>query len=321
MRSHAAVAPRALADLTHLTGSRQPGQAVAHCACRAPQAVRDRRHGQRRVLSPRVTDSRTSPSGSPERNRAGDCSPRVPSDQRSGSRRPPSRPSGLLCTVPPRPSAASVLPTVDRPRPVADAISALVSLPCDARALTMASPLVGLVEVIVRPPLHRLATRAGRGSRRRSQTPRGHAGRTPHPASDARHRRRRPRRAPVQPRERPDELVGRDGQYVMPATIALARRPSESESPRIPSNRRLSPRFQALVPETERDHQRSRRSPKRRNPRACRGLEPSGARGDSNPRPPGCDPPLWARNRAEKYPICRVFICCPAGVSRVDSCR
>jgi hypothetical protein len=34
---------------------------------------------------------------------------------------------------------------------------------------------------------------------------------------------------------------------VMPATIALARRPSESESPRTPSNPPLSPRFQALA--------------------------------------------------------------------------
>jgi hypothetical protein len=53
-----------------------------------------------------------------------------------------------------------------------------------------------------------------------------------------------------------------------PATIAPVCHPSQPESPRIHGNPRLSTRFQAPVPEMERD---LRRSPKRRKP-ACAGL-------------------------------------------------
>jgi hypothetical protein len=53
------------------------------------------------------------------------------------------------------------------------------------------------------------------------------------------------------------------------ATIALTTRRSQPETPRIESDPRLSPRFQALVPEMERDHRRSTPIPCARKLATC----------------------------------------------------
>ena len=78
---------------------------------------------------------------------------------------------------------------------------------------------------------------------------------------------------------RPRGVPAPPGHLWTAATIALAGRPSEPESPRIHGNPRLSPRFQALVPETERDRGRSTAIPETRNPHTCRVFEAMELRG------------------------------------------
>jgi hypothetical protein len=64
-----------------------------------------------------------------------------------------------------------------------------------------------------------------------------------------------------------------------PATIAPRARPSEPKSPSIHGNPRLSPRFQALVPEMERDHRRFKAIPETTKPPHVQGHPRDGARG------------------------------------------
>jgi hypothetical protein len=83
-----------------------------------------------------------------------------------------------------------------------------------------------------------------------------------------------PRQSPVHrgpaPRCRVPALPRRRGRlFTRSATIALAARRSEQESARIRGDRRLSPRFQALVPETERRSAPSRRSPQTKRHRCA----------------------------------------------------
>jgi hypothetical protein len=104
-----------------------------------------------------------------------------------------------------------------------------------------------------------------------------------------------PRRGPTRDNRRcieacssvpgPGAFPRRRGHLWTAATIALAGRPSEPESPRIHGNPRLSPRFQALVPETERDRGRSTAIPETRNPHTCRVFEAIELRGLE---PPTC---------------------------------
>jgi hypothetical protein len=91
-----------------------------------------------------------------------------------------------------------------------------------------------------------------------------------------------------------------------PATIAPPTGSSEPRSPRIPGNPGLSPRFQALVPEMEREHRRFRQRPETTKPR-MQGLRGDGARGTRTPDLLGAIQALCAQHRRRQTSISRHF--------------
>jgi hypothetical protein len=103
------------------------------------------------------------------------------------------------------------------------------------------------------------------------------------------------------------------------ATIAPAARRSEKESARVRGDRRLSPRFQALVPETERRSAPSRRSPQTKRHRCAAPFRDGASRtrtGDLL----GAIQARALRFPPKKGPICRSFARPSAAPLGADSC-
>jgi hypothetical protein len=109
-------------------------------------------------------------------------------------------------------------------------------------------------------------------------------------------RRRRPRGAPTPP----GPLIDADDR-------SSGRPPKRAQSPRIPSNPKLSPRFQALVLETERDRRRSAAISKTTKASRMQGFLDDGARGTRTPDLLGAIQHPRCENAGEKCPVSSDF--------------